>query len=84
MTIFSYSPKSERVLLHAHIRPLPLVNETNGHRQPTFAVPSNSALLGTGNAPAPPNLDCPAPPSRVLKPSVFLAYFSVLTTDVDR
>ena len=76
---------SERVPFHAHIRPLLLLNETNGPQQPTLAVRSNSTLLCTGNSPAPPNLVCsPTTSPRVLKPSMFLVYFSVLQTDVDR
>ena len=38
---------SERVPFHTHIRPLLLLNETNGSQQPILAVRSNSTLLCT-------------------------------------
>ena len=82
--IFSYFPKSERVYLHAHVRPLLLSNKTNGQRQPTFGVPSNFTLCTT-TAPAHPSFDCsPTASPWVLNPSMFLAYFSVFPTAVDR
>lgn len=58
--------------MHAHIPPL-LLNETNGQRQPTVAVASTFTLPCTGNTSALPDLDSPVP-----KPSILLAYFSVL------
>ncbi|KIK04958.1 hypothetical protein K443DRAFT_4151 [Laccaria amethystina LaAM-08-1] len=42
--------KSQRILLHTHIRPLLLLNETNGQRH--FAVPLNAY----STAPPPPNI----------------------------
>ena len=64
--------------------PDPSYKRTNGQRQPTFAVLQIHPLC-TGNAAAPSNLDCSSTTSpRVLKPSMFLAHFSVLPTDVDR
>ena len=69
--------------MHAHILPLLFLNETNNQRQPTLAVLSNSSLFCTGNAPAPLNLDrSPTTSPRVLKPSMFMAYFSVVPTAI--
>ena len=52
-----YPPQSERLLLHAHIRPL-LLNETNGERQPTFAAPATRIHLPISTAPPSPLLGC--------------------------
>ena len=68
-------PKSGRVLLPTHIRPL-LLNETNGERQPTFAAPATRIHLPISTAPH--HLSSGA------ETGTFLACFSVLPTDVDR